>query len=171
VATLVLQKVTGKPVEDLISERIWSKVGMEGDGVLGLSASGERMAYGAFAARLRDLGRFGLMFTPSWRAVSEERVISDDYFQRVYSAADPDRYGEDCMSQRLMADFGETDLGTSYQWDAVFSDGDLYKSGRFGQCLYVSPGTDTVVVFFSSAYQAEVWVHAYAREIVKRLLR
>ena len=171
VATLVLQKVTGKPAEDLISERIWSKLGMEGDGVLGLSASGEPMAYGAFAARLRDLGRFGLMFTPSWRTVSEERVISDDYFRRVYSAADPDRYGEDYMSQRLMADFGETDLGTSYQWDAVFSDGDLYKSGRFGQCLYVSPETDTVVVFFSSAYQAEVWVHAYAREIVKRLFR
>lgn len=40
VTVLILQKVTGKPIEDLITERIWSKSGMEGDGVLGLSASG-----------------------------------------------------------------------------------------------------------------------------------
>jgi CubicO group peptidase (beta-lactamase class C family) len=76
VATLILQKVTGKPIEDLITERIWSKAGMEGDGVLGLSASGEPMAFGAYAARLRDLGRFGILFTPSWRSVSKKRFGS-----------------------------------------------------------------------------------------------
>ena len=171
VLTLILQKVTGKPFEDLVTERIWSKAGMEGDGVLGLSASGEPMAYGAFAARLRDLGRFGLLFTSSWNVVSKERVISENYFKKVYAAAKPEIYGKDYMSQRLIKDFGETDLGTSYQWDAVFTDGDVYKSGRTGQCLYVSPETDTVVVYYSSSYQAEIWVHAYAREIVKKVFR
>jgi CubicO group peptidase (beta-lactamase class C family) len=171
VAALIVQKVTGKPIEDVITERVWSKAGMEGDGVLGLSASGEPMAYGAFAARLRDLGRFGLLFTPSWNAVANERVIGKDYFADVYAAAMPEAYGNDYMSRRLLADFGESDLGASYQWDAVFADGDVYKSGRTGQCLYVSPETDTVVVYYSSAYKAEVWVHAYAREIVKTIFR
>jgi hypothetical protein len=60
------------------------------------------------------------------------------------------------MSRRLIRDFGETTLDASYQWDAVFADGDLYKSGRTGQCLYVSPETDTVVVFYSSAYKAKI---------------
>jgi len=36
---------------------------------------------------------------------------------------------------------------------------------------YVSPETDTVVVWYSSAYKAEIWVHAYAREIVKQVFR
>ncbi|MCU7846001.1 MAG: beta-lactamase family protein [Candidatus Thiodiazotropha sp. (ex Monitilora ramsayi)] len=171
VTSLILQKVAGKPIEDLITERIWSKAGMEGDGVLGLSASGEPMAFGAYAARLRDLGRFGLLFTPSWNAVSKERVISKDYLKKAYVAAKPEIYGKDYMSQRLIKDLGETDLGASYQWDAVFSDGDLYKSGRTGQCLYISPETDTVVVYYSSSYKAEIWVHAYAREIVKTVFR
>jgi CubicO group peptidase (beta-lactamase class C family) len=171
VAALIVQKVTGMPIEDVITERIWSKAGMEGDGVLGLSASGEPMAYGAFAARLRDLARFGLLFTPSWQVVVSERVISEDYFEKVYAAAKPEAYGRDYMSERLINDFGEADLGASYQWDAVFADGDVYKSGRTGQCLYISPDTDTVVVFYSSAYKAEVWVHAYAREIVKTIFR
>jgi CubicO group peptidase (beta-lactamase class C family) len=146
VAALIVQEVTAKPLEDVITERIWSKAGMEGDAVLGLSASGEPMAYGAFAARLRDLGRFGLLFTPSWRTVAAERVIGEDYFAEVYAAAKPEVYGNDYMSQRLNNDFGEPHLGASYQWDAVFPDGDVYKSGRTGQCLYVSPETDTVLL-------------------------
>jgi CubicO group peptidase (beta-lactamase class C family) len=171
VMALILQKVTRQPIEDLITERIWSKAGMEGDGVLGLSASGEPMAYGAFAARLRDLARFGILFTPSWDAVSKGRIITKGYFKKAYDAAKPKVYGKDYMSRRMEKDFGETNLGASYQWDVVFADGDFYKSGRTGQCLYVSPETDTVVVFYSSAYKAEIWVHAYAREIVKQVFR
>jgi CubicO group peptidase (beta-lactamase class C family) len=75
------------------------------------------------------------------------------------------------MSQRLEKDFNDPNIAASYQWDAVFADGDFYKSGRTGQCLYVSPETDTVVVYYSTAYKAEVWVHAYAREIVKQMFR
>lgn len=171
VTALIVQKVTGKPIEDLITERIWSRAGMEGDGVLGVSASGEPMAYGAYAARLRDLARFGILFTPSWSAVAKERVVSENYFKNANAAAKREAYGRDYMSRRLIKDFGETNIGASYQWDAVFPDGDLYKSGRTGQCLYVSPETDTVVVWYSSAYKAEIWVHAYAREIVKQMFR
>lgn len=171
VGTLILQEVYNMPIEDLISTKIWSKTGMEGDAVLGLSEGGEPMSFGAFAARLRDLGRFGMLFTPSWDVVANEQVVSDSYFGKAKAASKPEAYGNDYMSQRLTNDFGETGFGASYQWDAVFEDGDLYKSGRTGQCLYVSPETNTVVVWYSSAYQAEVWVHAYAREIVKQMYR
>ncbi len=171
VVVFILERVTNKPIEDLITERIWIPAGMEGDGVLGLSASGEPMVPGMFAARLRDLGRFGLLFTPSWGTVSREKVLSEDYFAKVYAAAGHADYGKDYMSKRILSQFAETDVGASYQWDAVFADGDVYKSGRTGQGLYVSPETDTVVVWYSSAYKAEIWIHAYAREIVKQLFR
>ncbi len=55
------------------------------------------------------------------------------------------------LSKRLQSHFGEKSIGASFQWDAVFADGDLYKSGRTGQGLYVSSETDTVIVWFSSA--------------------
>jgi len=171
VTTLILERVSEIPVEDLITDRIWSKSGMEGDGLLGLSPSGEPMLFGAFAARLRDLARFGMLFTPSWKVIANEQVISDEYFDKVLKAAKSEVYGEDYMSERLINHFDESGFGASYQWDAVFKDGDMYKSGRTGQCLYVSPKTNTVIVWYSSAYQAEVWVHAYAREIVKQMFR
>jgi CubicO group peptidase (beta-lactamase class C family) len=171
VATLILESVYDIPVEDLVTARIWGKSGMEGDGLLGLSASGEPMLFGAFAARLRDLARFGMLFTPSWEVIANEQVVSDAYFDKVQKAAKPEVYGKDYMSERLINHFDESGFGASYQWDAVFADGDMYKSGRFGQCLYVSPETNTAVVWYSSAYKAEVWVHAYAREIVKQIFR
>ena len=171
VAGLVLERVYNKTFEDLITEKIWLKSGMEGDGTLGLSASGEPLSFGAFSSRLRDFARYGMLYTPSWKEVSSEQVIPDNYFTKVKDAAKPEMYGDDYMSQRLINDFGEDNFGAAYQWDAVFSDGDMYKSGRTGQCLYVSPETNTVVVWFSSAYKAEYWAHAYAREIVKQLFR
>jgi len=57
------------------------------------------------------------------------------------------------------------------QWDAVFEDGDLYKSGKNGQCIYVSPKKDMAVVWFSSAYDNSLWLPIYARAIVKQLFR
>jgi hypothetical protein len=143
---------------------------MEGDTELGLSPSGEPSAFGIFASRLRDLARYGMLFTPSWNVVSNEQVIADDYLPKVYAAAKQGDYTGN-LGDRMIADFGDLDLGASYQWDAVVPDGDIYKSSRGGQAIYISPQTDTVVVYFSESYRSSLWVHAYAREIVHQVFR
>ena len=166
----ITEKVTGKPFHDLMTEMIWSKAGMEGDAELGLSPSGEPSAFGIFASRLRDLARYGMLYTPSWNVVTKEKIVGNDYLSKVYAAAKVGEFAGN-LGDRMIADFGNLDMGESYQWDAVFPDGDLYKSGRGGQCLYVSPETDTVVVYFSASYKSSLWVNAYAREIVKQVFR
>ncbi len=167
---MIAEQLTGKPFHDLMTELIWSKAGMEGDAELGLSPSGEPSAFGIFSSRLRDLARYGMLYTPSWNVVSKEQVIDNDYLPKVYAAAKKAAFAGN-LGDRMIKDFGKIDMGASYQWDAVFPDGDLYKSGRGGQCLYVSPETDTVVVYFSASYKSTLWVHAYAREIVKQVFR
>lgn len=168
---LVAENVTGQPMHDIFSERVWSKSGMEGDAMLGLSPTGEAAAFGIFSSRLRDLGRYGMLYTPSWNKVSKEPVVPADYLEKAYKEVSPDTYTEDYMSQRVIQNFGTDCVGASYQWDAVFCDGDLYKSGRTGQALYVSPKTDTVVVWFSSSYENLLWLEGYSREIVNTLYR
>ena len=166
----IVEAVTGKPWNEVATEKIWDKVGMEGDALIALSPFAEPEAFGVFASRLRDMARFGMLFTPSWKVVAKQRVVSKDYFEKVYAAAKGVGYGS-YMGKRLTKDFGMKNLSASYQWDAVFPDGDVYKSGRSGQMLYVSPKTDTVVVWFSSTYKSEPWLHAYARNIVNSLFR
>ncbi len=166
----IVEKITGKPFHDLLTERVWGKAGMEGDAELGLSPSGEPSAFGIYASRLRDLARYAMLYTPSWNVVAEERVVGEGYFPKVYAAAQVGEFTGN-LGDRMILGFGDLDMGASYQWDAVFSDGDLYKSGRGGQAIYVSPETDTVVVYFSASYQSSLWVHAYAREIVNQMFR
>ncbi|MDW4548573.1 serine hydrolase domain-containing protein [Defluviimonas sp. D31] len=167
---MIAEAITGKPFHDLLTERLWSKAGMEGDAVLGLSPAGEPSAFGIFASRLRDLARYATLYTPSWSAVADERVVGEEYLPKVYAAAKVAEFTGD-MGDRMEAHFGEGGMGASYQWDAVFADGDLYKSGRGGQCIYISPETDTAVVYFSASWQSSLWVHAYARAIVQQAFR
>jgi CubicO group peptidase (beta-lactamase class C family) len=164
---MIAEQITGKPFHDILTERVWSKAGMEGDAELGLSPSGEPSAFGIFASRLRDLARYGMLYTPNWNMVAKEQIIGNDYLPKVYAAAKQAEFAGN-LGDRMIKDFGDLAMGASYQWDAVFPDGDLYKSGRGGQCLYISPGTDTVVVYFSASYQSSLWVHAYARAIVQK---
>lgn len=168
---MIIERVTEQPFHDVVSERIWSKAGMEGDALLGLSPTGEPSAFGIFASRLRDFARYGMLYTPSWNVVADEPVVSENYLQKVYAASIPEIFPGNNLGDRMIRGFGDWDMGASYQWDAVFMDGDLYKSGRNGQALYISPDTDTVVVWFSTVPNSSLWVHAYAREIVEQVFR
>lgn len=170
---LLIERVTGKPWNDVASERVWSKIGMEGDGKVAITSTGELLNGGIVAGRLRDFARYGMIYTPSWNVVATEPIVSDSYLGKVYAAVDKEIFNKGYMGQRMNDNFGfkPGELGASYQWDAVFPDGDLYKSGRSGQALYVSPETDTVVVWFSTTWQSSLWLEGYAREIVTQVFR
>ena len=169
----IVEKVTGKPWNRVVSERIWSKAGMDGDALLAISAAGEPLTGGLFSSTLRDFGRFGMLFTPSWSVIATQRIVPEDYLKSVYAAVNPKIYREAFQGNRMVKAFGEDDApkGQSYQWDAVFEDGDLYKAGLGGQALYVSPETDTVVVYFSTTWQNSLSMISYARAIVKQKFR
>ncbi|MCE8517153.1 serine hydrolase [Ruegeria pomeroyi] len=166
---VVIEKVTGSKFTDVFSERIWSMAGMEGDGEMATTPIGEPLNGGVFAARLRDKARFALLFTPSWSTVSETRVVNDAYFEKVYGSGNSAAFfnPESDMGSRMLRDFDDAPTHASYQWDAVFEDGDLYKSGKNGQCIYISPSNDMAVVWFSNTYDNSPWLPIYARAIVK----
>src|SRR5882762_3536203 len=55
----IMKRVTGIPLADMLSERIWSRIGCEEDGYLAVDSIGVAMGGGGLNASLRDLGRFG----------------------------------------------------------------------------------------------------------------
>lgn len=170
---LIVEAVTGQPLNAVISQRIWREAGMEGDALLGLSSVGEALGAGAFSSRLRDFARFGMLFTPSWKIVSSQRIVPENYLADVYAAADPDNYLKGNQGNRIVAGFGKegAPYGAAYQWDAVFDDGDLFKPGINGQAIYISPQTDTVIVYYSTTFANSLYLIAYPRAIVNRLFR
>ena len=70
---------------------------------------------------------------------------------RLYILYHPEIYGKGYVGKEMHKSFPE-DKGITnrYQWDAIFTDGDMYKGGVGGQGLYVSPSRDLVIVWFST---------------------
>lgn len=169
----IVEEVTGQPWNRVFSDRVWKKAGMEGDGLMAISAAGEGLYGGIYASTLRDFARYALLFTPSWNIVAKERIVPENYLKQVYAAVNPGIYLRAFQGPRMVKAFGKEDApkGQSYQWDAIFEDGDLYKAGLCGQAIYVSPETDSVVVYFSTTWQNSLSMISYARAIMKTFYR
>ncbi len=141
----LVEKLSGHPFHDVLSREIWSKLGAEADAAYIAYRYGIPLTHGGFMARPRDLARFGLLFTPSRKVVSDEPIISRDYIDFLRSEANP------ALRRNLGAADGEDGpyVHNIHQWDYVHSDGTLFKAGWAGQGLIVNPRLDLVAVFAS----------------------
>ncbi len=59
VAGWIVSRISGKSVAELLSERIWSRLGMELDAYFQVDAKGAPSTSGGLSAGLRDMARFG----------------------------------------------------------------------------------------------------------------
>jgi CubicO group peptidase (beta-lactamase class C family) len=163
---LLVERVSGKRLADLLSERVWSKLGAEGDAQVGVNLEGGAAIYGMMSSRLRDKARYGLLYTPSWKAVSEEPVVPQSLIDKIQHGCRPEIYKRGAMANGRYDPEAESRCN-SRQWDAVFADGDMYKGGARGQGIYVSPDRDIVIAWFSTTSESG-WMN-YARAIARTL--
>lgn len=161
---ILVERVSGQRVADFFSDRVWSKLGAEGDAQVGVNMQGGAAIYGMVSSRLRDKARYGLLYTPSWPVVAEQRVIPQSLIEKTQNECRPALYKEVAAS-RGNDPTVELPLCNSRQWDAVYADGDLFKGGARGQGIYVSPDADYVVAWYSTTME-NGWVN-YARALGK----
>lgn len=140
VLSWLVEKITGLNFQDVLAREVWSKIGAEANGSFIAPNKGVAMTHGGFLSRLRDLARFGALYTPSYKSVSSTQVISDAHIELLLDGGRP----------QLMATSESRFPGFKhnvYQWDAVLNDGTLYKGGWAGQGLIVNPTWDVVAVY------------------------
>ena len=124
--------------------------------------------HGLFSSTLRDLGRFGLLHTPSWRVVSDTQLVPETYLDRIWSRGRPGNFMKANLGVRQTEAFDEQPHHNAYQWDAVFADRDMFKGGLNGQGLYVSPRRDVVVAWFGINRDG-IPLHPIARRLAQTL--
>lgn len=138
----LIEELTGYPFQDVFTKEVWSHIGAEADASFIAYRYGIPLAHGGFLANMRDLARFGLLFTPSWREVSGQRIVSAEHIEFLENAGNP----------ALLVNAGAGSNGVKhniYQWDSIHENGDFYKGGWGGQGLLVNPHRDVVAVFTS----------------------
>jgi CubicO group peptidase (beta-lactamase class C family) len=139
----VMKQVTGQPLADMLSERLWQPLGCEQDAYLTVDPVGVPMGGGGLSAALRDLARFGEMMRRDgdWncRQLVPEAVVAD-----IRRGADPRKF--DKAGYHLLP-------GYSYRsmWWVTHNELDAFEArGIHGQRLYIAPKADMVVTRFAS---------------------
>lgn len=136
----IVRSAVGRPLATYLSERIWSRFGMEADAKWWLdSRDGHEIGGSGFSATLRDYGRFGLFLLNGGIAAGEAIL--------------PDWWTREATSPKILR--GGTPLDYGYLWwtgttGASRRDAAYAAEGIFGQSIYVNPAARVVIVVWSA---------------------
>lgn len=140
----LIGRATGKTVGDVLSDRVWSKLGTERDAYILIDSMGSEFAGGGFNATLRDLARFG------------EMMRLDGYFnnRQIISKAAVDDIRLNGSKQAFAQGGGFPSLdGFAYRnmWWLTNNEHGAYSArGIHGQTIYIDPQAEMVIVRFAS---------------------
>lgn len=151
------ERITNKRFSDLVTDEIWTQIGAESDALISSSRSGAVCHHGGMVTRLRDLARFGLLFTPSWPFVSDRQIVSARHLREITHGGRAEIFDKGVQGARLIEQLAPArPLFASWHWDFTMPDGDFFKGGFGGSGLYISPTRDLVIAFFGSMDQPNV---------------
>ncbi|MBB4261348.1 serine hydrolase [Bradyrhizobium sp. CIR3A] len=142
----ILTRLTGQTLSDLLSNLVWTKLGVEEDASINLDAVGADVAGTGLSVTLRDLGRFGEMIRNGGR-IGSRRIIPTE------AIAEMIRPGTEQEKQAFAKAAYPHLVGWSYRnqwWLKNDSHGAFQARGIFGQVLHIDPAAEIVIVRQSS---------------------
>ncbi|MDH7795431.1 MULTISPECIES: serine hydrolase [unclassified Beijerinckia] len=143
----VIARVSGKSVANLLSERIWSKMGAEQDAYYTVDSIGTPFAGGGLNAGLRDMARIGQLLL-NGGVLNGQRLVPEAAIARIRAGGDKAAFEKAGYS--LLK-------GWSYAgmwWVSHNKNGAFMARGVHGQAIYVDPTAHMVIARFSSHPQA-----------------
>lgn len=139
----IIARVSGKTIAELLSDRIWQRIGAEQDAYLTIDAKGTPSAGGGLSAGLRDLGRVGLLMLEEG-ALGGRRLFPAKVVQQIKRGGD----------KKAFAKAGYTTLPDatyrSMWWVFHNQHGAFAARGVHGQTIYVDPLAQMVIVRYAS---------------------
>jgi len=139
----VIARVSGQNVAQLLSERIWSRLGAEQDAYMSVDSIGTPFAGGGLNASLRDLVRFGEMMRNEGR-YNGTQILPPEVVADIRGGANRDDFAK--AGYRLLP-------GWSYRnmWWVTHNGHDAFMArGVHGQALYIDPLAEMVIARFAS---------------------
>jgi CubicO group peptidase (beta-lactamase class C family) len=139
----VIARASGKSVADLLSERIWRKMGAEQDAYYTVDSTGTPFAGGGLNAGLRDMARIGQLLLDGGMA-GGQRLIPQKAIDSIRGGGDKAAFEKGGYPALK---------GWSYRamwWITHNANGAFMARGVHGQAIYVDPVADMVIARFSS---------------------
>ena len=142
----LISRVSGQPYEQFISQKIWSKLGMEHDAYFTVDRAFMPVVTGGMNSTLRDAARFALMIKNEGK-VNNKQLIPSAW---INSALNIDEKLKSHMTTNPK--YGE-ELWEAYHnmwWILDSEKGEFCATGIHGQVIYINRSKNTVMVWFSN---------------------
>lgn len=139
----VIQRVTGRTFAELISERIWSKIGAEEDGYVWVDPKGTQITSIGLSATLRDLARLGETLRLNGK-LDGKQIFPKQVVAEIRKGADREKFKASGQTVRF---------GYSYHnqfWIAHNRSMAFEMKGLNGQHVHINPVDGVVIVKLSS---------------------
>lgn len=154
------QKAKGKfkPFHELVSELLWSKLGVEHDAYVSVDTNGTGAFDGGICATLRDLARFGAMICRDGRSLptgsnpAGKQVVSQAWVEDIFTNTDTRQaFKENPNYGKMKMDNGKY---RSLFWSPTDDLRVVVCIGVYGQMVYINRKTGVVGVKLSSCETA-----------------
>ena len=139
----VMKRATGVGLADMISERIWQRLGCEEDAHISVDSIGVPFGGGGLCASLRDLARFGEMMRCDG-AVGGTQVIPAAVVADTARGEDAAKFAK--AGYHLLTGFSYRNMW----WNTHNAHGAYEARGIHGQRIYVAPKAEMVIARFGS---------------------
>jgi hypothetical protein len=143
----IIRRASGRTFSELVSERIWRKLGAEFDAYVTVDSVGVESGGGGLSTSLRDLARVGEMMRNDGR-YNGQQIVPAEVVADIRNGA----------SKAHFAKGGYPTLtGASYRnmwWVLHNGHGAFSARGIHGQVIYVDPKAEMVIARFASNWRA-----------------
>jgi CubicO group peptidase (beta-lactamase class C family) len=139
----LIARVTGQSIAEVLSERIWRRIGAEADAFLQVDPDGTALVGTSLNARLRDFARFGEMMRLGGR-FNGQQVVAQAVVDEIRRGASREAF--------VFGNYA-TLPGWSYNdhWWISHDDHGVYTArGIHGQAIYIDPAAEMVIARFAS---------------------
>lgn len=139
----ILSRVTGKKFNELASDLVWSKLGMEHSADITVDGLGTPFAGGGLSASLRDLARLGLAMLNNG-VVGGVQVIPESAVNSIRTGGDKKAFSKGGFSSMPNGSY------KSMWWHFHNEHGAFAARGVHGQTIYIDPTADMIIVRLAS---------------------
>lgn len=153
---MVIRGATGRPISELMSEKVIAPLGLESDPLFASDGAGVAIVLGGLIMTSRDYARFGQMIAQDgvWNG---KRIVPEGWIAEATRASAPTAAGQ---------------TGYGYQWwvPVGAADGEFFGRGIYGQYIYIDQAKDVVIVTTAADLQfREPGVHSGNIDMMRQI--
>jgi hypothetical protein len=140
----ILRRASNQSLADLLSEKIWRRIGAEQDAYFMVDRIGTESGGGGLNTVLRDLARFGETMRNDGRAANGQQAIPKAVVEDIRRGGDPAKFEK--AGYALLKGWSYRDMW----WVTNNPHGAYMARGIHGQSIYVDPKAEMVIVRYAA---------------------